>query len=108
MEISISTPREFSFKRTVISHGWCQLLPFKFDEENWRLTRTLDLKQARPVTITISATKRAIRINSPRQLSEPAARKVANDVRHMLRLDDNMDEFYRLVRRTATLGIRPG
>jgi 3-methyladenine DNA glycosylase/8-oxoguanine DNA glycosylase len=97
MEISISTPREFSFKRTVISHGWCQLLPFKFEEENWRLTRTLDLKQAKPVTITISATKRAIRVNSPRQLSESAARKVANDVRHMLRLDDNMDEFYRLL-----------
>jgi 3-methyladenine DNA glycosylase/8-oxoguanine DNA glycosylase len=97
MEISISTPREFSFKRTVISHGWCQLLPFKFEEENWRLTRTLDLKQAKPVTITISATKRAIRVNLPRQLSESAARKVANDVRHMLRLDDNMDEFYRLL-----------
>jgi N-glycosylase/DNA lyase len=97
MDISISTPREFSFKRTVISHGWCQLLPFKFDEENWRLTRTVDLKQAKPVTITISATKRAIRINSPRQLSESVAKKVANDVRHMFRLDDNMDEFYQLL-----------
>ena len=97
MEISITTPREFSFKRTVISHGWCELLPFKLDRENWRLTRTVDLKETRPVTITISATRRGLRINSPRQLSQSAARKVAHDVRHMLRLDDNMAEFYRLL-----------
>jgi N-glycosylase/DNA lyase len=97
MEISIATPREFSFKRTVISHGWCELLPFKIDRENWRLTRTIDLKEARPVTVTISATKRALRINSPRQLSQAAVKKVAGDVRHMLRLDDNMDEFYSLL-----------
>ncbi|HEV7473103.1 MAG TPA: hypothetical protein VGN90_03575 [Pyrinomonadaceae bacterium] len=97
MEISIATPREFSFRRTAISHGWCELLPFKLDRENWRLTRTLDLKEAKPVTITISATKRALRVNSPRQLSQAAAKKVARDVRHMLRLDDNMDEFYSLL-----------
>ncbi len=97
MEISITTPAEFSFKRTVISHGWCELLPFKIDQENWRLTRTVELKETKPVTITISATKRAVRIDSPRQLSQTAAKKVANDVRHMLRLDDNMDAFYRLL-----------
>ena len=44
MEITIPTPREFSFKRTVISHGWCQLLPFAIDQAQWRLTRTLDLR----------------------------------------------------------------
>jgi N-glycosylase/DNA lyase len=38
-----------------------------------------------------------MRINSPRQLSESVAKKVANDVRHMFRLDDNMDEFYQLL-----------
>ena len=96
MEITIATPREFSFKRTVISHGWCQLRPFHLDEEEWQLTRTLDLPDAKPVTIVIRATERALVIKTSRRLSQSATRKVVADVRHMLRLDDNIREFYRL------------
>ena len=97
MEITISTPREFSFKRTVISHGWCQLLPFKIDQEKWRLTRSLDLDNGKPVTVTISATKRALIIRTSRPLNQAAVAKVVLDVRHMLRLDDDMAGFYRLL-----------
>ena len=97
MEITLATPREFSFKRTIISHGWCQLLPFKIDEEKWQLTRTLELEDAKPVTITINSTRRALRVNTSRRLSQAAAKKVVADVRHMLRLDDNITAFYRLL-----------
>ncbi len=97
MEITIATPREFNFKRTVISHGWCQLLPFQFDQERWVLTRTLDLKAAKPATITISARKRSVVIDTPARLSQAATKQVVNDARHMLRLDDDMTEFYNLL-----------
>jgi N-glycosylase/DNA lyase len=97
MEITFATPREFSFRRTIISHGWCQLLPFKIDDEKWQLTRTLDLQDAGPVTITISATKRALVIKTSRRLNQAATKKVVADVRHMLRLDDNIAEFYRII-----------
>ena len=97
MEITLATPREFSFKRTIISHGWCELLPFKIDEEKWQLTRTLEVEDAKPVTITISSTRRALIVKTSRRLSQAAAKKVAADVRHMLRLDDNITEFYRLL-----------
>ena len=97
MEITIDTPREFSFKRTVISHGWCELLPFQIDQEKWLLTRTLDLEGTKPVTVTIRATKRALVINASRRLSQSATKKVVADVRHMLRLDDNIADFYRLL-----------
>lgn len=97
MEITIPIPREFSFKRTVMSHGWCQLLPFVIDREEWRLTRTLDLHGASPVTISIRATKRALIVDSSRRLSQAATKKVVADVRHMLRLDDNIEAFYRLI-----------
>lgn len=97
MEITFATPREFSFRRTIISHGWCQLLPFKIDDEKWQLTRTLDLQDAGPVTITISATKRALLITTSRRLNQAATKKVVVDVRHMLRLDDNIAEFYRML-----------
>ena len=97
MEITLATPREFSFKRTIISHGWCELLPFKIDEEKWQLNRTLEVEDAKPVTITISSTRRALIVKTSRRLSQAAAKKVAADVRHMLRLDDNITEFYRLL-----------
>ena len=97
MELSITTPPEFSFKRTVISHGWCELLPFKVDRDNWVLTRTLDLKGTKPVTVTLTSGKRNLRIKTSRRLSQTAAKQVVNDVRHMMRLDDDMAEFYGLL-----------
>ncbi len=97
MEISIKTPPNFSFKRTVLSHGWCELLPFQVDREKWVLTRTLDLKGSQPVTVRIRGLRRALKIETSRRLGERAQKQVAADVRHMLRLDDNLDEFYRLV-----------
>jgi 3-methyladenine DNA glycosylase/8-oxoguanine DNA glycosylase len=97
MEISITTPRDFNFKRTVISHGWCELLPFQVDREKWVLTRTLDLKDSKPVTVSIRATRRMLKISTSRRLSQIDAKKVVGDVRHMMRLDDDMGEFYRFV-----------
>jgi N-glycosylase/DNA lyase len=97
MEISIPTPRTFNFKRTVISHGWCELLPFQLDRENWLLTRTLDLKETKPVTLQIRGTKNALKISTSRRLSQAAGAKVVSDVRHMMRLDDDMGDFYGLL-----------
>jgi len=97
MEISISTPPDFSFKRTVISHGWCQLLPFHLDNEKWQLTRSLDLKDSEPTTLTIRATRRTLRVKTSRELAEPEKMQVVRDVRHMLRLDDDMSSFYLLM-----------
>jgi N-glycosylase/DNA lyase len=98
MEISIATPRDFSFKRTVISHGWCELLPFQVDRDQWILTRTLELNENKPVTVTITSSRRVLRVTTSRRLSQAATAKVISDVRHMLRLDDNIAEFYRLVK----------
>jgi len=104
MEISISTPSTFNFKRTVISHGWCQLRPFQIDREKWVLTRTLDLNQSQPVTLVIRGAKKGLKVTTSRQLGETAKKQVVRDVRHMLRLDDNMAEFYRLVEKDDDFG----
>jgi len=57
----------------------------------------LDLPGAQPVTLSVTANKRALRILTSRRLSQAVAKKVINDVRHMLRLDDDMGEFYRML-----------
>jgi N-glycosylase/DNA lyase len=94
MQLLITTPRGFNFKRTVISHGWSELLPFEFDQAGWELKRVLDLEHSDPVTVTIKANKQKLEIDSSRKLSKRAIDKVARDVRHMLRLDEDMRAFY--------------
>lgn len=93
MELRIPTPSTFSFKRTVISHGWCELLPFEIDRKAWRLTRVLNLRSAL-VTIVMSATKRFVRVNVSEDLGQAELKKVLRDSRHILRLDDRLDGFY--------------
>ena len=95
MQISIATPRNFNFKRTVISHGWRELLPFEFDQTRWALKRVIDFEVSAPLTVTIRATRRELRIDASRRLSKRATEKIVRDVRHMLRLDEDMTSFYR-------------
>ncbi|MDQ2918706.1 MAG: hypothetical protein M3R10_02370, partial [Verrucomicrobiota bacterium] len=51
--IFLETPENFNFQRTVYSHGWCELLPFELDKENWRLTYVFGTAKT-PVTVVIS------------------------------------------------------
>ena len=97
MKITIKTPSDFNFRRTVLSHGWCALPPFEFDKINWKLVRVLDAGQTQPVTITVSGTKSGVEVSTSRRLGKKAAQNVVRDVRHMLRLDDDMLPFYQAV-----------
>ncbi|HKQ05217.1 MAG TPA: hypothetical protein VJ464_08810 [Blastocatellia bacterium] len=96
MQLTISTPATFSFRRTVISHGWCELPPFDLDRQAWALTRVIATGEARPITVTLSEGEQAINVTTRRKLSRRAADKVLRDVRHMMRLDDDMSDFYQL------------
>src|SRR3989440_2177900 len=95
MDITIKIPNNFNFRRTVLSHGWCALPPFEFDKESWTLFRVLG--SDKPVTAKISAQNGAIKVVVSRRLGREAAQKLARDVRHMFRLDDDLSEFYQAV-----------
>jgi len=94
MQITIRPPKTFSFKRTVRSHGWYGLLPFQFDEKSWTLTRVLEMKSGAPVTVRIRSRGKSLRIETDREPGARNSASITGDVRHMLRLDDNMDIFY--------------
>jgi 3-methyladenine DNA glycosylase/8-oxoguanine DNA glycosylase len=96
MDITIKTPLDFNFRRTVFSHGWCALRPFEFDRETWTLVRVLDRAQAEPVTVKISS-REQININISRRVGQKSAAEIERDVRHMFRLDDDLGEFYQAV-----------
>ena len=95
MELKILTPRNFSFQRTIISHGWCELLPFEIERDKWRLTRVIDLGKKPPVSIIMTATKRFVRVTTTRPLGKADTKEVVRATGHILRLDDDMEHFYR-------------
>src|SRR5438477_10820173 len=97
MDLIIKTADDFNFRRTVLSHGWCALLPFELDRDSWTLVRVLDRGQAGPVTVKISSTSNGIKVSTSRRLGKKAVQNIERDVRHMFRLDDDLQEFYQAV-----------
>jgi 3-methyladenine DNA glycosylase/8-oxoguanine DNA glycosylase len=98
VQISIPVPPAFNFKRTAKSHGWRSLLPFEYDDSTWSITRVLSLQANAPVTIHITFVNDALQVDIPRRT--PSKRDIAQitrDVRHMFRLDDEMNVFYAAV-----------
>lgn len=92
--IFIEIPDSFSFRSTIYSHGWCELAPFEIDVENWRLSYVFsDRKKLIPATIFEE--NRRLRIDLDRKPANE--RKIIDDARHLLRLDDDIDGFYELV-----------
>jgi N-glycosylase/DNA lyase len=94
-EIIIPTPPQFSFKRTVLSHGWCELPPFEIDRSNWLLTRVVETGPGRAVTVTLSDGTGSIKVRIRGRVAKKAAAKIERDVRHMMRLDDDLSAFHR-------------
>lgn len=94
MELKIPTPENFSFRRTVASHGWYALLPFSLDSKKWELARVFDVGPKTPVTVFLTARKTHIRLSTSRQLNKAESAIVLRDARHILRLDDDLANFY--------------
>jgi N-glycosylase/DNA lyase len=94
MDLKIPTPRNFSFRRTVASHGWYQLPPFALDTEKWQLTRVIDLGAKPPTTVFVTERKNEVRVTTSGTLTKADIAIVLRDVRHILRLDDDLRDFY--------------
>ena len=94
MELKIPTPGTFNFRRTVASHGWYGLLPFSLDSKKWELTRVIDVGEKPPVTIFMTGRKNHVRLNTSRPLTKAESTIVLRDARHILRLDDDLANFY--------------
>jgi len=56
--------------------------------------RVLDVGESRPVTVAIMARKNALKVVPSRRLSKRSTDRVARDVRHMFRLDEDLARFY--------------
>src|SRR5690242_9237391 len=93
-EFTLPTPPNFSFRRTIISHGWCELWPFSIDRQTWELRRVIDLGPSPTVSSSMSALQRGVKVTSTRRISKSHLAQVTRDTRHILRLDDDLGAFY--------------
>lgn len=97
MNFAIPVPTGFDFKRTLLSHGWCDLPPFE-NSNDAALIRVLDFEgQAEPVTVTITGDRNALNVRASRRLVKRERASVERDVRHMFRLDEDLADFYSAV-----------
>lgn len=104
-EIYLETPENFSFRHTVYSHGWSELLPFELDEENWLLSYVFtDLNGENPTSATISDADGKLRIEIENsKIDKEFEEKILRETKHILRLDENLNDFYKLTKKQKNL-----
>ncbi len=100
-KLILETTQDFNFKTAVYSHGWCELLPFALDQENWRLSCVFT--DEKPISANISEAAGKIEIEISDQVSKRTEEKILRDSRHILRLDEDLSEFYRLTKKEKRL-----
>lgn len=92
----IPTPVNFNFQIAVGGHGWYDLAPFEFDEAAGSLAYVYRAKSTgKAESMTIQRAEGGVDV-------EMSSRKADKDeterlVRHILRLDEDLDDFYRTV-----------
>ena len=100
-DLFLETPEGFSFRHTVYSHGWSELLPFRLDTEKWSLTYAFETKY-KPISAIVTATSGGLRIDVRGGRFERD--RLLRDVRHILRLDEPLEDFYKLTNLDERLG----
>lgn len=93
LEVTIKKPKNFVFETAVCGHGWYDLAPFEWDEDKKTLAAVFqDAKGNRAVRGVISDEANGLRVSLAN--SKVDHEKIVRDVRHILRIDDEMDDFY--------------
>lgn len=99
--LEIDIPANFSFRATVYSHGWSELAPFSLDEDAWRLSYVFsDGKRTVPGVMFEEDGRLRVEMADGSIKDE----KILADVRHLLRLDDDLDEFYSSIAADERMG----
>ena len=95
-ELLLAAPKFFSFRQTLFSHGWSQLLPFEVAGESPQIEYTFTgANLTKPVSAIIGEADGILKINiAESRISQKAQDKITRDVRHILRLDDDLQGFY--------------
>src|SRR5438477_12213594 len=91
--------------RTLISHGMAELPPMRTNEQDRSMTVTVPVRGGRPRIVRVLARDEVgvVEIIGPRT-SQATTTSIATALRHLLRLDEDLSTFYRMVRDDPALG----
>jgi 3-methyladenine DNA glycosylase/8-oxoguanine DNA glycosylase len=99
--IILSTPPHFRFWPTVVSHGWCDLPPYRCDEQERILHRIQQLRDGRVVRLGMrdgESGEVIIEVEGAAELSSEHEREIRALVAHVLGIDRDMSDFYEMLR----------
>ena len=102
----LDVPPDFSFWRTVLSHGWSTLQPFFLDRPRRRLLRVLQL-DSQPALAEMREQEDGrvrVEVGAPGPISGRDLRAVKEAVAHILRLGESLSEFHRELARRDRRG----
>lgn len=98
--LHLSTPAPFDFRATCRSHGWVVLAPFRWDDERTCLYRIDQLQDGTVVALEVEPADDesiTVIVRALTSLADAERAEVKKRVRWMLRLDEDLSEFYTLV-----------
>ncbi len=90
--LAIDIPDGFNFRSTIYGHGWHDLAPFKLDINKWRLSYVFRDRDDRVIPADIFEEDGELKIEI--YSSEFDSQPIADQTRHILRLDDDLSGFY--------------
>ncbi|HQU91630.1 MAG TPA: hypothetical protein PLK77_04995, partial [Pyrinomonadaceae bacterium] len=92
-EFTIETPPNFNLETAVCGHGWYDLAPFVWNADSKSLSYVFRSANGKAVSKgVVSAGPQGIIVRLDR--ASVGQEKVERDIRHILRLGDEMSEFY--------------
>lgn len=90
LEFRIDRGSEFSFIHTVKSHGWYDLPPYKFNDDDSSLSGAF-VANAAVVSFTVRDNGGSLAVSATAAASEKV---VADVVKHVLRMEEDLSDFY--------------
>lgn len=98
MRVHLETPPGYSFRRTVLSHGWCALAPFSLAPAVSSLATSVSIGGGRASRITLTPADGHVVLESPGRAGARATETLVAAARHILALDVDLSGFYAMVR----------
>ena len=108
-QFTLNPPPDFHYLPTVLSHGWCTLPPFSYDEQG-TLTRVQKLPSERStrggqiVRFSVRAQGEQLVVSSTAKLTGKDKQEIGAVVARCLSFDHDLAPFHALIRSHATHG----
>lgn len=98
MRARLPLPPNFNFRRTVASHGWCDLAPFRASPDARTLATVVAMPHGGARRLTIREDEDGIVVESPGAVDAASRKALVIAARRMLSLDLDMTGFHDAVR----------